>query len=120
LLLVIIPVALAIIAPALLESDYIRFAKKDQQYYAEIARACDSLLQQHSTFSKHTETQNSKNDFLWIDASNVVWNQIILSGHDPSLPKTIRALNPNKILIAPNHVCIWIGDRPDFTIGGTG
>jgi hypothetical protein len=116
LLFIIIPVALAIVAPALLKSQYIRFTEKDQKYYAEIARACDSVLQQNTTFSKHTEAQNPKNDFLWMDASNVVWNQIILSGQDPSLPKAIRALNPNKILIASNHVCICIGVRPDFTI----
>ncbi|MGA3283205.1 MAG: hypothetical protein ABSD57_01945 [Verrucomicrobiota bacterium] len=116
LLLVVIPVVLAITAPAWLESPYIRFTHKDQKYYAEIARACDSLLQQHPTFSKHTETQNSKNDDLWIDASNVVWNQVSISGRDPMLPKTIRALRPYQILVAPNHVCIWIGVRPDYTI----
>jgi hypothetical protein len=119
LLLVIIPVVLAVVAPSLLKSPYIRFTEKDQHYYAEIARACDLLLQQHTTFYKHSELlsqQHPKTDFLWMDTNNIVWDMITLSGRDPTIPKTIRALHPNQILIAPNRVCICVGVRPDCTI----
>jgi hypothetical protein len=119
LLLVIIPVTLAVVAPSLLKSPYIRFTEKDQHYYAEIAGTCDLLLRQHTTFYKHSEPlsqQHPKTDFLWMDTNNVVWDMITLSGRDPTLPKAIRALHPNKILISPNRACICIGVRPDYTI----
>jgi hypothetical protein len=119
LLLVIIPVVLAVVAPYLLKSPYIRFTEKDQHYYTEIAKASDSLLQQHTIFSKHFEPlsqQHPKTDFFWMDTNNVVWDMINISGQDPTLPKAIRALHPHQILIAPNRVCICIGVRPDYTI----
>jgi hypothetical protein len=55
LILVIISVVLAVIAPSLLKSSYIYFTEKDQLYYAGIARACDSWLRQHTTFCRHLE-----------------------------------------------------------------
>lgn len=120
LLLVIIPVTLAVVAPSLLKSSYIRFTERDQHYYAEIARTCDLLLQQHTTFHKHSEPlsqQHPKTDLFWMDTNSVVWDMINISGRDPTLPKAIRVLHPHQIFIAPNRVSIWIGVRPDYTIG---
>jgi len=120
LLLAVIPVVLAVIVPPLLESPYVRFTEKNQKYYAKIAKACDSLLQPHAIFYKHSDSlsqQHPKTYLLWMDTNNVIRDRMTISAQDPRLPKIIRHLHPYQIFIAPNYVCVWVGGpRPDYTI----
>jgi hypothetical protein len=82
-----------------LKSDYLRFMEdKDQQYYSEFARACDSMLSQHPVGTNES---------------------IRISGDDLSLPKIVRDLQPkpSRVTISSNRVHIMAGvSRPGFGI----
>jgi len=70
------------------KSPYLRFMGKSPQYYSEFARACDSMLAQHP---------NAANQFIEIPSA------------DPSVPKIIRNLRPNRITISSNRVHLIVG-----------
>ncbi|MGC3958682.1 MAG: hypothetical protein QM813_12310 [Verrucomicrobiota bacterium] len=73
----------------LLKSDYLRFMEdKNQRYYSEFARACDSVLAQHPL---------GTNTFICI------------TGADPSLPKIIRDLESSRVTISSNSVHLMVG-----------
>ena len=91
-LIVVIPAGLALVAPALLKSPYLRFIDQDQKYYSEVARACDLMLKQHPL---------GTNESVYVD------------GRDTSVPSAIRHLRPSGITISTNRVHVMVGVR-DF------
>jgi len=75
---------------------YWHFLKRDQRYYSEFARACDSILAQHPV---------GTNLFIRIPVTDV------------SVPLIIQNLHPAKIGVESNRVDIVIGDsRAGFGI----
>jgi hypothetical protein len=75
---------------------YWRFLKRDQRYYMEFARACDSIMAHYPA------------------GTNV---SIAVATTDPSLPKIIRALRPTRIESQSNRVWMLIGrSRAGFGI----
>lgn len=82
----------AVLALWLLKSPYLRFVDKDQKYYFRVARACDSILDQHPL---------GTNEF------------VRLPGDDASVPSIIRDLHPSAITISSNRVHVMVGVR-DF------
>jgi len=82
------------------QSSYVRFVGKDATYYREFAAACDSLLQQHPL---------GTNDWVYRNGFRSPENSIQISRDDPSLPKMIRALGPEKVVLSPNRVFIGVG-----------
>ena len=69
---------------------------KDQRYYFEFARACDSVLALYPL---------GTNEFIRIQ------------GKDASVPRIIRNLHPSRITISSNRVHIMVGvTRPGFGI----
>jgi len=83
-----------------LQSSYLRFAGKDATYYREFATACDSLSQQHPV---------GTNDWIYRNGLRSLENSIQLSGRDPSLPKMIRTLDPENVVLSSNRVFIGVG-----------
>lgn len=65
------------------------FMGKDAMYYAEFARACDSLLAQFPI---------GTNKLLEVSAADVV------------LPRIIRDWHPRRIQLLPQHVWIQVGE----------
>jgi hypothetical protein len=97
-------------------SPYHRFQKQNINYYFQLAHACDSLMQQHHIFSKHTMTASQNLSGVWMDETNGLWDAVKISGNDLSLPNPVRSLHSNKILIEPDRVLIEFGLRPDWLI----
>jgi len=89
-------------------SRYLRFMGKDAAYYTEVAHACDSIMVQHPP---------SSTDSVTLYAHMVLPYTLKLSGSDPSLPKIIRALHADHILVSTNRVFI---DIPPERMGGFG
>jgi len=87
-------------------SPYLSFMGKDTKYYAQVAHACDSLFQQHPV---------SSNNSVALYPGMVLPFTLRLSGQDASLPKIIRALHPNEILVSSNRIYIEI---PPERMGG--
>jgi hypothetical protein len=83
-----------------LQSRYLRFVGKDSAYFRQFAEACDLLLQQHPV---------GTNDWVYLSGGLPPENSIQLSGRDPSVPKVIRALDPERIIISSNRVWIGVG-----------
>lgn len=80
----------------LTQSGVLRFRDKNEHYYSEFARGCDSLLAQHPL-----ET----NGFFDV------------SVRDTSLPKIIKGLHPDEIRITRQRVWIRVGDgRAGFAV----
>lgn len=75
-------------------SPFIQFISKDTNYYAQVAHACDLLQVQHPANPA---------------------NSLEISGHDASLPKIIKSLRPDRVLISSNKVVIQI---PPYDMGG--
>ena len=92
-------------------SPYRRLHGRDAAYYSRLAHACDAVLQQHPHFTKHAEASGKQlpTAMLWMDADNVVWEQVRLSPGDASLPDQIRKLHPDEVLLAPRRVFIGFG-----------
>jgi hypothetical protein len=92
-------------------SPYWRFQSRDADYYSRLAHACDSLLQRHPNFVRHSEASSKEagHAVIWMDANDVVWDQTRLTPSDPSLPDLVRALHPDEVLLAPNRVFIGFG-----------
>jgi len=91
-------------------SPYHRFHKQNTDYYARLARACASVFQQHRSFSRHqTSGKPLELQHVWMDATNGLWDDFVLSPKDPALPDTIQALHPDEILITPKSVFIGFG-----------
>ena len=90
---------------------YHRFHGRDPVYYSRLAHACDSVLQQHPDFTKHSESATNQQPatMLWMDTDNVLWEQVRLSPKDASLPEPVRALHPDEVLLSPKRVCICFG-----------
>jgi hypothetical protein len=78
-------------------SKYHRFMAKDRTYYFEVARGCDAILKQHPVGSDGLKPR------LGLPGS------FILSAQDASLPLTIRALQPDTIILSSNHVYVGFG-----------
>ena len=96
------------LAFTLFSSRYLRFMGKDVAYFTEVAHACDSIMVQHPP---------SSTDFVTLYAHMVLPYTLKLSGSDPSLPKIIRALHADHILVSTNRVFI---DIPPERMGGFG
>jgi hypothetical protein len=91
-------------------SRYRRLNRRELDYYSRLAHACDSVLRQHPHFTRHSEpVRAGELPLVWIDADNVVWNQIQLSPHDSSLPDIVQELHADEISLAPNRVFIGFG-----------
>jgi len=103
--------ALAYFGPMGLGSPYRRFHSRDAAYYSRLAHACDSVLQQHPNFTKHSQSSAKQQppSTLWMDANDVVWEQVSLSPRDASLPDPVRTLHPDEVLLAPKRVFIGFG-----------
>lgn len=83
-----------------LQSSYLRFVEKDTAYYRQFADGCDLLLQKHPI---------GTNDWVMRHGYRSPENSIQLSGNDASLPKIIRALHPENIVISSNRVFVGVG-----------
>jgi len=94
------------LAVPLFSSRYLQFMGKDTAYYTDIAHACDLVLQQHPVSSNDTVTLYSHMSLPYTKK---------LSGEEASLPKIIRALHPDEILVSSNRV--WI-EIPPERMGG--
>lgn len=70
-------------------SVYIGFKHKSNEYHAEFAEACDSVLAQHPPGTNEA---------------------IELSVSDPSLPRIITDLHPLKVVVFPNQVWILVSE----------
>lgn len=93
-------------------SPYHRFHNHDVAYYSRLADACDTMLQQRTNYTQHTKPATGGSEdgpFIWLDANNVVWNDIRLGPDDPKLPEAVRALHPDEVLIQPDRVFIGFG-----------
>ncbi len=77
-------------------------------YYSQIAHACDSVYQQHPV---------SSNNIVRFTRLIVVPFRIRLSGNDPSLPRAIKQLNPDWVMVGTNFVSLGI---PPERMGGFG
>jgi hypothetical protein len=82
--------------------------RKDSSYYSQVAHACDSLLREHPVSSSNSVTLYEGMTFPFT---------LKLSGNDKSLPKIIRALHPDCILISSNRVVIDILPLPHGGFG---
>ena len=83
-----------------LQSSYLRFVGKNSSYYRQFAAACDSLLQHRPI---------GTNDWVYEHGRRSLENSIEVSAKDPSVPKIIRALDPEKIVLSSNRVFIGVG-----------
>jgi hypothetical protein len=88
-------------------SPYLSFMRKDLSYYSQVAHACDSILQHHPVTASNSVTRYGE----------VLPFTLSLSGSDTSLPKIIRALHPDDILVSSNRIFI---DIPPERMGGFG
>jgi hypothetical protein len=70
------------------QSEYRRFMKKSPRYYAELARACDTLIHDHPL------------------GTNTLLH---LPRDDASLPQIIRKLNPHRVALSSNRVHFIVG-----------
>ena len=86
---------------SLLTSDYLRFMGRDQRYYSDLARACDLVLERHPLGSNATSVP--------VDGSDVPYVFIRIPRNDPSLPKVIRDLAPEQVIVSSNRVHIVVG-----------
>ncbi|MDB6020809.1 MAG: hypothetical protein JWQ04_666 [Pedosphaera sp.] len=87
-------------------SPYLRFMDKDITYYTEVAHACDLLVRQHPVSSTNS---------VELYKGMVLPFTLRLSGQDASLPKIIKALHPQEILVSSNRLVITI---PPERMGG--
>jgi hypothetical protein len=83
-----------------LQSSYLRFVGKDSAYYREFADACDLLLQQHPV---------GTNDWVYRHGLRSPENSVQIRVTDPSLPRIIRALGPEEVVLSSNRVFILVG-----------
>ena len=97
---------LVLLAVTLFSSRYLRFMAKDKAYFSEVAHACDSILRHHPV---------SSNDTVTLYGHMSLPYTMKLSGHDGSLPKIIKRLHPDMVLISTNRVLI---DIPPERMGG--
>jgi len=81
-------------------SPYLRFTQKGSSYYREFAGACDSLLGQHPV---------GTNDWVYRSGRRSSENSIRISPQDPSLPKVIRDVRPDDVILSSKRVWIGIG-----------
>ena len=105
---VILLFCVALLALNVLPSPYLRFMHKDIHYYSEIARACDMVLKQYPV---------SSNDSVQLSRDMGLPYTKRVSGRDATLPKTIRALHPDYVLVSSNRIYVWI---PPERMGGFG
>jgi hypothetical protein len=103
---VVLFLGLVFLAVTSFSSRYLQFMAEDKTYFAEVAHACDSILREHPVTSKDTVTL-----FGHLSLPDTVK----LSAQDSSLPKVIRALHPDMILVSTNRVFIEI---PPERMGG--
>jgi len=87
---------------------YLRFMHRDANYYAEVAHACDFILQHRPVTS---------NDVVRLPGTRTLPFRLKIPGNDPALPKIIRRLNPDFLLVGTNHVSLFI---PPEKMGGFG
>lgn len=53
-------------------------------------------------------TNQPATKMLWMDADNVVWEEVRLSPNDASLPSLVQS-HPDEVLLAPKRVFIGFG-----------
>jgi hypothetical protein len=98
-------------------SPYHRFNGRSRSYYSNLAHACDTVLREHTNFSRFSGVAGEEpRTPIWMDPDGTSWIQTRLPVADPSLSEAIRALHPHEILLAPKRVWIGIGARPDWAI----
>lgn len=95
-----------LILTTLFASPYLKFMGKGSAYYTQIAHACDSIIMQHPVNAA---------DSVSLYSHAVLPYTIRLSGFDASLPKVIRALHADMILVSTNRVLIEV---PPEKMGG--
>ena len=79
---------------------------KNPAYFSEVAHACNLIMEQHPP---------SSTDSVRLYGNMVLPYTLKLSGRDPSLPKIIRALHADNILVSTNRLYI---DIPPERMGG--
>ncbi len=99
---------IGLVALYVLPSPYLRFMGRDIRYYSEVASACDLVLREHPV---------SSNDSVELYRGMFLPCTKRLSGRDVKLPKVIRSLRPDYLLVSSNRVYIWI---PPERMGGFG
>ena len=85
------------LGPAGPVSRYRRFMSKDTAYYAQVARACDEVLQEHPIGSGGLQP------YAGLPGS------FSLSARAAPLPEPIRALHPDTIILSTNRVYVGFG-----------
>lgn len=103
LMLVVIPAALALAVPGLIESPYVRFTHQNQPYYSDLARACDLLIRSQRPGANWT--------VIRVHGSPGSPEIHIVPVSDVSVPKIIRRLNPSNIMVLKKSVWIIVGIR---------
>ncbi len=76
-------------------TQYSRFQHQGDEYYSELARACDAIIAEHLV---------GTNRFIELTVT------------DSSLPKIIRDLHPLKIVVQPQRIWILHGGSIEFGI----
>ena len=101
-ILIVVGICLIVIcALSLLTSDYLHFMGKDRQYYSDLARACDLVLERHPLGTNATSVP--------VVGSDVPYVFIRIPGDDPLLPQVIRDLDPEHVTVSSNRVHIVVG-----------
>src|SRR5581483_2657406 len=72
---------------------YLRFMHRSHSYYANVAHACDSVFREHPV---------SSNDVIRFTSTIVATYRIRLSGKDPALPKAIKQLHADWVMVGSN------------------
>jgi hypothetical protein len=78
-------------------SKYHRFMAKGPTYYLQVARDCDPILKQHPVGSGALQPYRG------------LPGSFLLSAQNASLPPTIRALQPDTIILSSNRVYVGFG-----------
>ena len=76
------------------DSLYKRFQAQEKAYFMHVASDCDSILKEHPIGSAGLETASRAPG--WFS----------LSSSDATLPRSIKTLNPDRILISTNR--LWV------------
>jgi hypothetical protein len=95
-----------LIFTTLFASPYLKFMGKGSTYYLQVAHACGSIIAQHPV---------NATDSVTLYSHMVLPCTIKLSGSDASLPKIVRVLHADMILVSTNRVLIEV---PPEKMGG--
>jgi hypothetical protein len=90
-----------------LVSPYVRFTHRSSAYYTDLAQACTLVMLQH---------RPTTNDSAKLAGAGTLHSTIKLSGTDPTLPKIIRELQAEYVLVSTNRMCISGPGRDRFGV----